>query len=72
MPPPAMETLDQPLYIVFGGRVADPAGTDFTDLRSLDIRGIFASYDEAYKVWRGTNQMHVDEALTKYVIACLR
>lgn len=70
-PPPA-EALDHPLFIVFGGRVADPGGTDFTDLRALDIRGIFASYDEAYKVWRGANQMHVDEALTKYVIARLR
>lgn len=71
-PPPTADTLDQPLFIVFGGRVADPDGTDFADLKALDIRGIFATYDAAYQAWRGASQMHVDEAFTKYVIARLR
>ncbi|MEQ8246395.1 MAG: DUF4170 domain-containing protein [Alphaproteobacteria bacterium] len=66
------EDPDQPLYLVYGGRVEDPMGQRFVDLPSLDIRGIFPTYDTAYAAWRGISQQHVDDAFIKYVIQRLR
>ncbi|MDP6344498.1 MAG: DUF4170 domain-containing protein, partial [Alphaproteobacteria bacterium] len=59
-------------YLVMGGQVADPAGTEFTDLTDLDIRGVFPSYDEALTTWRGAAQETVDQAFVKYMIVRLR
>lgn len=64
--------MDKPLlHLVFGGAVADPQGTDFTDPDGLDIIGIFPNHDAALKAWRGASQGHVDEANVKYVIVHL-
>ena len=62
----------QELYLVFGGRVADPQGSRFADLSALDVRGIFATYDKAFDAWRARAQATVDDALMKYVIVRLR
>lgn len=62
----------QPLYLVYGGRVEDPQGERFVDLPSLDVRGIFGSYAQAYDAWRGASQQHVDDAFIKYLIKQLR
>ena len=35
------------LHLVFGGRVKDPRGLDFTDLNGIDLVGLFDSYAEA-------------------------
>lgn len=62
----------QPLYLVYGGRIEDPRGARFVDLPSLDVRGIFGSYEDAYDAWRGASQRHVDDAFIKYLIKRLR
>ena len=59
------------LHLVFGGEVADPAGTDFVDADKLDIVGIFPSYAAAQKAWQGRSRAHIDEAHIKYVIVHL-
>jgi Domain of unknown function (DUF4170) len=56
------------LHLVFGGRVSDPMGLDFTDLKSMDIVGMFPDYASAEKAWRGAAQRTVDDAEMKYVI----
>ena len=56
------------LHFVFGGRVADPRGTDFVDADDLHLVGIFPNYATALKAWRGASQARVDEADWKYVI----
>ncbi|MCC7016482.1 MAG: DUF4170 domain-containing protein [Rhodospirillales bacterium] len=56
------------LHLVFGGRVADPRGTDFVDADRLHIVGVFPNYAAALKAWRGASQARVDEADWKYVI----
>ncbi|HMP46631.1 MAG TPA: DUF4170 domain-containing protein, partial [Sphingopyxis sp.] len=37
------------LHLVFGGRVSDPQGLDFTDLDKLDVVGLFPDYKSAEK-----------------------
>ena len=54
-----------------GGRVSDPQGTDFVDLKHLDIVGVFPDYGEAEEAWRGSAQRTVDDAEMKYVIVHL-
>jgi hypothetical protein len=63
---------DQPLFLVMGGEVADPMGARFAEPRRIDVRGVFASYAEAFAVWRGAAQETVDNAFVKYVIVRLR
>ena len=59
------------LHLVFGGEVRDPRGLDFVDTATLDLVGIYGSYDEALKAWRGGSQRFVDQANVKYVIVHL-
>ena len=59
------------LHLVFGGEVADPRGTDYLDVRGLDLVGIYPNYAEAFKAWRAASQRHVDQANIKYVIVHL-
>lgn len=59
------------LHLVFGGRVADPRGVDFTDCSALDIVGIFPDYASAEKAWRSAAQRTVDDAAMKYVVVHL-
>lgn len=59
------------LHLVFGGRVADPAKLDFTDLTKLDIVGMFPDYASAEKAWRAAAQRTVDDAEMRYVIVHL-
>jgi hypothetical protein len=56
------------LHLVFGGRVSDPMGLDFSDLKSIDIVGMFPDYASAEKAWRGAAQRTVDDAEMKYVV----
>ena len=66
------DQVDQPLFMVMGGEIRDPRGTEFVDMNALDIRGIFPTYEEAFTVWRGAAQATVDRAFTKYMIIRLR
>ena len=59
------------LHLVFGGRVNDPRGLDFTDSTKLHIVGIFPDYAEAEAAWRAEAQRTVDDAEMKYVVVHL-
>ena len=59
------------LHLVFGGRVQDPRGLEFTDLDSIDLVGIYDSYASAEDAWRGAAQRTVDDAEMKYVVVHL-
>jgi len=61
----------QNLHLVMGGRVADPQGLEFVDLKKIDMVGVFCSYAEAEEAWRGKAQSTVDDAEMKYVIVHL-
>ena len=59
------------LHLVFGGKITDPNGAEFLNTQELDIVGIFPTYAEAVKAWRGASQLHVDDAYYKHVIVTL-
>ena len=59
------------LHLVFGGRVKDPQGLEFTDLEGIDFVGLYSSYAEAEEAWRGRAQRTVDDAEMKYVVVHL-
>ncbi len=61
----------QLLHLVMGGRVTDPMGTEFQDLKDIHVVGFYASYAEAEEAWRGWAQRTVDDAEMKYVIVHL-
>ncbi|WP_375393825.1 DUF4170 domain-containing protein [uncultured Sphingomonas sp.] len=56
------------LHLVFGGRVRDPRGLDFDDLKSIEIVGVFPDYASAEKAWRAAAQRTVDDAEMKFVV----
>lgn len=66
----AVET-DQLLHLVFGGELDNIDGIRFRDVKNLDIVGIFPSYAEAERAWRGKAQSTVDSAHTRYFIVHL-
>lgn len=59
------------LHLVFGGKVKDPQGLEFENLNDVEFVGLFPSYAEAEKAWRGASQRSVDDAMTKYVVVHL-
>lgn len=59
------------LHLVFGGRVKDPRGLDFENLDEIEVVGFFPDYRSAEVAWRGASQLHVDDAMRKYVIVHL-
>jgi hypothetical protein len=59
------------LHLVFGGRVNDPQKLDFTDLKNIDIIGIFPDFSTAEEAWRAAAQKTVDDAEMKYVVVHL-
>lgn len=59
------------LHLVFGGRVKDPRGLEFTDLENIDLVGIYNCYADAEEAWRGAAQRTVDDAEMKYVVVHL-
>jgi hypothetical protein len=61
----------QLLHLVFGGELEDPRGTEFVDTGKLDLVGIYPSYAEAEKAWRGKAQATVDDAHRRYFIVHL-
>ena len=62
---------NQLLHMVIGGRVKDPRGAEFQDLKDIHVVGFYGSYDEAEDAWRGWAQRTVDDAEMKYVIVHL-
>ena len=61
----------QKLHLVMGGRVSDPQTLEFTDLASLDLVGVYATYAEAEEAWRDKAQRTVDDAEMRYVVVHL-
>ncbi|MBW8784823.1 MAG: DUF4170 domain-containing protein [Novosphingobium sp.] len=61
----------QKLHLVMGGRVRDPQGLEFVDLKALDLVGVFPDYASAEDAWRQRAQRTVDDAEMKYVIVHL-
>ncbi|WP_084454896.1 DUF4170 domain-containing protein [Novosphingobium rosa] len=61
----------QKLHLVIGGRVKDPQGLDFVDLKALDYVGVYPDYASAEEAWRGAAQRSVDDAEMKYVVVHL-
>nr|WP_137678495.1 DUF4170 domain-containing protein [Parerythrobacter lutipelagi] len=59
---------DQELFLVMGGRVADPRSFKFQDPEGIHVVGVFSVYDDAVEAWRGNAQRTVDDAEMKYVI----
>jgi hypothetical protein len=59
------------LHLVFGGRVKDPQGLEFTDLDQIHLVGIYPDYASALDAWRGNAQRTVDDAEMKYVVVHL-
>lgn len=59
------------LHLVFGGRVSDPRGLDFTDPAELEVVGIFPDYASAEAAWRGAAQRTVDDAEMRFVVVHL-
>ena len=61
----------QLLHLVFGGELERLEGTDFTDLDTLDVVGIYPNYALAYDAWRAKAQQTVDNAHMRYFIVHL-
>jgi hypothetical protein len=59
------------LHLVFGGRVSDPQTLDFSDLKNIDLVGLYPNFSEAEEAWRGKAQGTVDDAEMKYVVVHL-
>ncbi len=59
------------LHLVFGGRVKDPQGLEFTDLDKIDLVGIYNNYADAEEAWRASAQRTVDDAEMRYVVVHL-
>lgn len=58
----------QLLHLVFGGELENLEGTQFRDLKDLDIVGIFPDYATALTAWKGKAQQTVDNAHMRYFI----
>ena len=61
----------QRLHLVFGGELTETQRTEFRDLNSIDIVGMFPDYSTAYAAWKAKAQSTVDQAQMRYFIAHL-
>jgi hypothetical protein len=61
----------QLLHLVFGGELSHLDGSEFKDLDSLDIFGVYPNYATAYAAWRAKAQQTVDNAQMRYFIVHL-
>jgi len=61
----------QLLHLVFGGELENLEDVSFKDLSALDVVGVFPSYAEAERAWRGKAQSTVDNAHMRYFIVHL-
>ena len=46
----------QLLHLVFGGELKSLDRTEFSNLKGLDIVGIYPNYAQAYKAWKAAAQ----------------
>jgi hypothetical protein len=62
---------DQLLHLVFGGELEKVDSHRFSDLKTLDIVGIYPNYRTALAAWRGKAQASVDNARMRYYVVHL-
>ncbi|MGA7374565.1 MAG: DUF4170 domain-containing protein [Methyloceanibacter sp.] len=67
----AKKSARQLLHLVFGGKLTTLEKIEFSDLKALDIVGIYPNYAEAYAAWRDAAQRSVDDAHMRYFIVHL-
>ncbi|MGA8434202.1 MAG: DUF4170 domain-containing protein [Methyloceanibacter sp.] len=67
----AKKSARQLLHLVFGGELTTLEKIEFSDLKALDIVGIYPNYAEAYAAWRDAAQRSVDDAHMRYFIVHL-
>ena len=63
--------MTQRLHLVFGGELVDPTKNVFSNVKDIDIVGMFPDYDSAYNAWKSAAQRTVDDAHVRYYIAHL-
>jgi len=61
----------QLLHLVFGGELASLDKVEFTNLKALDIVGIYPNYAQAYDAWKDAAHRTVDDAHMRYFIVHL-
>jgi hypothetical protein len=61
----------QLLHLVFGGELATLDKVEFSDLKKLDIVGIYPNYAQAYDAWKDAAHRTVDDAHMRYFIVHL-
>jgi hypothetical protein len=61
----------QLLHLVFGGELEKVGGDRFSDLKALDIVGIYPDYKTAYDAWKAKAQGTVDNARMRYYVVHL-
>jgi hypothetical protein len=61
----------QLLHLVFGGELTSLDGTEFSNLKGLDIVGIYPNYAQAYDAWKEAAHRTVDDAHMRYFIVHL-
>ena len=61
----------QLLHLVFGGELTELHKVEFSDLKRLDIVGIYPNYARAYDAWKDAAQRTVDDAHMRYFIVHL-
>ncbi len=61
----------QLLHLVFGGELTSLDGMEFSNLKALDIVGIYPNYAQAYDAWKEAAHRTVDDAHMRYFIVHL-
>lgn len=61
----------QLLHLVIGGELKTLGGTEFRDLDSLDIVGVYPDYQSALAAWKSKAQASVDNAHMRYFVVHL-
>ena len=58
-------------HLVIGGELVSLDGTEFRDLKALDIVGVYPNYAAAHAAWKGAAQRSVDNAQMRYFVVHL-
>ncbi len=67
----AKKSRQQLLHLVFGGELASLDKIEFSNLKALDIVGIYPNYAQAYDAWKDAAHRTVDDAHMRYFIVHL-
>jgi Domain of unknown function (DUF4170) len=59
------------LHLVFGGELTSLDKVEFSNLKALDIVGIYPNYARAYDAWNDAAHRTVDDAHMRYFIVHL-